>query len=545
MSEVTDAEGPRPSAPRSSGSGMPAVITSHAAYFFVPLPDALALPDQFTRGIVESTSVERVTDEGLPLDHLSVSIRFHTASKANSDAETILMLFGVAGKALPRDRQDGGAAGETGDPCAAPLREPVTVAELMIPLDLSSTGGSPADEADMTALSDAFDKGLESLREVQRAYYLARREPIRLVSRESLPFAVVLGLRRLDQDTAESFAVTTSLYLLHANIPAGAGAATWTDEDDRAVDTAIRFRLDEGVFAASMDFLREATVALVKSGDYRSAVIFSATACEVLFDDLLAHLQWEDGQRPEDTAVLFDSLLSKRVKNQFHQRLGGVWSLDKPGPIHEWFTKVAGVRNRAVHGGHQPSLEQARDAIRTVEQLLEHLGDLVASRVSAYPRTALVLPGELGLRRRGKWNPALDDLAHDDSQVPWRNTFRRWRAAMQRERTDSAIAVDASLDRARILLVIHPDSSERWVAHDAASGMAAVIRSESVVLIAEQESSLDDLRAHVAELAPSEAVSIQIEAATLDRTIEIEWIAEYRLVPQAGVKVDGRDLDPL
>lgn len=544
MSDDRDADELRPNGPPSSDRATPPVITSHAAYFFIPLPDALALPDQLTRGIVDTTAVERVANEGLPLEHLSVSIRFHTASRASTDAQTILMLFAIAGKALPDHDGERNGAGQPSDSAAQPPLQPVTVAEVMVPLDFPSTSAGPADEEEVAALSDAFDKGLHSLRQIQRAYYLARREPIRLASRESLPFAVPLGLRRLDRDTAESFAVTTSLYFVNANAAAAVGGEGWTDEDNRAMDTAIRFRLDEGVFATSMDFMREATVALVKTGDYRSAVIFSATACEVLFDDLLAHLQWEEGERPEDAAVAFDSLLSKRVKNQFHQRLGGVWSLDSPGPIREWFTKVAGIRNRAVHSGLEPSLQQARDALETAEQLLTHLGDLVASRATTYPRTALVLPGEFGLRRRGKWDPVLESLAHDDLEVPWRDTFRRWRAAMQRERTDSAIATDASLDRARILLVIHPDHSERWVAHDAASGMAASIRSDSVILNAEQASQIDFLRGHVANLAPTEAISIQVEDAALAPTIEIVWIAEYRLVPQAGVQVDGRDFDP-
>jgi len=30
--------------------------------------------------------------------------------------------------------------------------------------------------------------------------------------------------------------------------------------------------------------------------------LFCATACEILFDELLAHILWETGQRPEQAA---------------------------------------------------------------------------------------------------------------------------------------------------------------------------------------------------------------------------------------------------
>lgn len=517
--------------------GAPPIISSHAAYFFLPLPETLPLPQGLVRGFVDTTP--RVAAEGLPTHHLRTSIRIHQSSRPGAVADTIAMLFAVAGEALPL-HDEAPTPDHLGPPGSEPPREAVTIAEVLVPFDAPIAPGANVDDA----LSEAFDRGLQSVRELQRALYLARREPISLVTREALPFGVPVAIREIDR-AGNTFEVSTSLYLINANVAGSPATNSWSDEDSVALNTALSHRSDEGVFSSSMDFTRESAISLTKAGDYRSAVLFAATACEVMFDDLLSHMLWEEGERPEAAAPIFDSLLTRRVKTQFHPRLGGSWSVDTTGPLRDWFVQVAGVRNRAVHGGVELSLHQARDALNAVEALRTHLGNLVANQAGMYPRTALVLPGEHGLKRRRKWNSALDRLQHSDSEVPSRETFRRWRSAMQRARAESPLATKPSVATSRVLLVINPGGEERWVVHDEGAGMATAADPADVVIGVDQLAQLDVVRSRILSIGSPSAEFVQFEDATIAPTHQPSWLPEYRLVPSTGVLVNGSDLDPI
>lgn len=178
--------------------------------------------------------------------------------------------------------------------------------------------------------------------------------------------------------------------------------------------------------------------------------------------------------------------------------------------------------------------------------LTEHLGDLVADRAEAYPRTALVIPGEEGLKSRGRWTNTLNDLRNEPSEVRWSQTFSRWRMAMQRARKDSPLAEVPSVSGANVYLVVRIDGTEQWIAHDSQAGMAAVVECpEDVTGVSpEQRAELTKLIHFLAQQPDRTDVSVGIAGAGVLSIPPDRWVSEYRLVPLTGVMVNGKDLDP-
>ncbi len=525
----------------------PPVVLSHIAYFFVPLPDPLGLPDKFIVRTAEDAPAEWYrTGKGPPPPpvHLAGSLMFHRAERPSSDADDLSVLVDVAARALlepERSDPEGGVDGPRTD---------MTVVEMAIGFDMPpdtderSESDDGSDGPFWTAVTDAFDRGLERVRNVQRAYYTVLRRPVRLVAREALPFAVPCGIRQVFDDRGQplEFRAPMSMFLLNRNI-------TFRDDDldDDEQDvlfTAMHHQSANGLFASYLDFVREAEVALERDGAYRAAVLFTATACEVLLDDLLGHMLWQERVRPEDAAAVFQPWLTTRVKTQYHARLGGIWSLERPGPVREWFVDVAGLRNRVVHGGYDPSLDEARTAVDAAHALNAYLCDLLAEKTGPYPRTAVALPGVAGLQRRGKWTRRLAELAEDPVEVPWTVTFARWRQALQREREDSPVAVKPTVADAWIYLVVRPSGHRKWILHDRAAGLAAVLDPGKVTgVLPGQQEQLDRMAEEVSADA-TDAFSIRVAGAEVSEPLRLAWVPEYRLVPLAGVMVDGQDLDP-
>jgi hypothetical protein len=530
-------------------------VLSHMAYFFVPLPEPLGLPDGYVVRIAEDAPGEWYRSEPPPPPvHLAGSLLFHRAQRAAPETADLDVLFDVAARAMPDPHRAASTVDGTGLRKDPPPSE-VTVVEMAVGFDMppdsvgradpASADDEPIDGPFHDAVSNAFDLGLRRVRDIQRAYYTVRRRPVRLVAREALPFAVPFGIRRVYDDDGQPlpFRVPMSMFLLHMNVTARDDDLD--DEDLDVLSAAMSHQTSNGPFASYLDFVREADVALVRDGAHRAAVLFTATACEVLLDDLLAHMLWQERARPEEAAVLFDSWLTARVKQQYHPRLGGNWSVDNPGPVRDWSIGVAAIRNRVVHGGYEPSLDEARAARDAGAALNTYVCDLVAEKTREYPRTAVLLPGQVGLRRRGRWSRRLAELADDPREVPWTETFARWRQAMHRARLDSPTAVEPSAADAWTYVVVRSDGRQQWVVHDRAAQMAAALDPADVSgVLPGQREALDRLIQELKADGPYEGLSIHVAGADAAEPAPGEWLPEYRLVPGAGVMVDGKDLDP-
>jgi len=310
---------------------------------------------------------------------------FHRTKRPSPTIVLTSELFALARQALPpRPGQD-----DKPGPVPPPVADAEgTVVEMAVLFDLD-------DNDYWGSVSDAFDRGLSYIRDIQRAHHIVRREAVRLVTREILPAAIPVAVRRLydDQGNPAPLEAPLGVLMLNVSIVRETRGPDFNVAAAEALGAALETQTADGLFTGYLEFRREAQVALEHDGAYRTAVLFNATACEILLDELLAHMMWEEGQRPEDAAGTFGGpWLTSRVKQQYHPRLGGQWALDQPGPLLDWHHDVAGLRNRVVHSDYEPTLQETHTAFDAAKTLETYLGDLVARARAASPGPPLRSP---------------------------------------------------------------------------------------------------------------------------------------------------------
>jgi len=531
-----------PQAPLSSPN---AVLSPHLVYFLIPLPDVLHVPDDHHFAVQRTVILGGEDEDPYSVETIDTLIRFHQIQNPLS-YQLVNSLFELASKIFPNSSIVDDAAME------GPNFPPglLTVAEVAVPCALSDESTVSSDLGDDiesdNELSDAFDLAIRTIRQYQRANYLVKRIPMRLVARQNMPFAIPYGSHRIDTETTDSSSLELNMGIFLTNKNIEESEVNWGDSDEGLLQVAIDHQFDEGFLSGYLDLDREAKVAWYREGNARSAVIFIAAACESLLDDLLKHLLWEDGQRPEDCASLFDKddKVSKRVKSHFSSRLRGQWSLDSPGPVADWFHNAAELRNRAVHTGYEPSDEQVTAAFAAATRLVDYIADRVTSQVRRYPRTANVIPGREGLIRRNCWTKNLQKLTEDPSEPNWIQTFARWRAASDRLQSRSHKVLEPSVARSYMYCVLRNDVEQMWVVHDRVTGLAARVSADKLEgLTPEQKRELDKQQETVFLSNAMEPLSVYFAGVTTSSDADLLWIPEYHLVPLANVMVDGSDLD--
>ncbi|WP_353827783.1 hypothetical protein [Agromyces sp. SYSU T0242] len=272
-------------------------------------------------------------------------------------------------------------------------------------------------------LSDAFDRGLDLIRALQRAYYLETQDAISLVAREQLPTTILVVTEREGSARSGVF-FTHDVSIRRTMIP-----EELSDNRLNRLAGILRAMVPGDPFWPYADLRREALAALWLRGDYRAAVLGAATAAEVLLDTLLLHLFWVEGAKPEVAAALLEeSGVTARVKSQYASRIGGKWNLAGGDPVSEWHSATAAMRNRVAHAGHEPSLDEARAAIQGTLRLEVHLMDLVCTppRLQKYIKTALAITGIPGIEKRGRMSRRIRELIDATPQADL-DLFHHWR----------------------------------------------------------------------------------------------------------------------
>lgn len=507
------------------------------AYFFIPLIEPLAFPDGHVMSFVDQEPVESLMnrlranegDEHQLSYSLAWSFRFWKGVASMQDADLMGQLITIAHRAIP------GLPELPTESLTMPTVDR-TIVEMAVPMV------SHSDDP----LSDAFDKGIASLRNLQRAYHMVRKERLTLITRQRLPALIPFGIRRLSQDNDE-WIHGLQVLAVNMNITAPTESEL-SPEEMKQLAVALHAQPGERVFTAYIDIARHAKNALNLDGDHRTAVMFTAIAAEAFLDDLLAHLLWEEGRRPEDATPIFDTGFQTRIRNQYHGRIGGAgWGLDRDGVPYNWNKHIAAVRHRVVHAGYEPTYAEAAQALETLFALETFVIDrlLVEQSLKRYPRTALMLMGEPGVRRRRKWSKRLDQLGSNPSEPDWVRTFIRWKAVMQQNRLEApSETVPPTVEKAEVIVVFHPGGVRTWVLHDPATHMAHRA-STPMTLNAAQSAAITTIQDSSANYPSVFSERMDIDAVHCPLLDGFTWVPAYRLLPFFGVMVNGTDLDPI
>ncbi len=392
------------------------------AVFFIALEHPMAVPDGFGLTVTRlGEPVEWVQWNG---GHNFVGIRLHrtpvtqTYQTALDDAA-----HAVVDRTLEREeppRQENVEFGRVPVPEADIL---ATVAEVATPL-------LPCDGGDFQpALSDAFDRCLEELRSLMRAYVTVTKDVrFRPISRQTCQPIVPWTTQGLDGAWGP-----LGLFMVHLGervIPFAADELT--DEQIHALQVTLERARKGDPFASYVERARVARRAHRIDGDYPTTVIAAYTACEVLLNTALLAMAWEEGMARDDTRGWFEGQggFMARVQGQVVPRLGGRWTSGSPEDPLVLLRALSKSRNDVVHNGHLPEEREAATALDIVEAIEVFVKELLGAKRRTYPRTALLLLGRPGMERLGlrdRW--MVNFMNNQAAQEPdWIATFTAWRS---------------------------------------------------------------------------------------------------------------------
>jgi len=426
----------------------------HLAYFFIPLPEPLELPDKliipfrhFPQGMDDRSGLPSETEEGF-LRLTKVSLVIHQRETIGT-ITGLRESFDAALAAFPTVPQETAGA----PPVEIPGR--CTVIEAMVLLDPG--------EDDESRIADALEIAIEHIRDMQRSYYMATQRPVTLVNSALLPPLIPFGLRELiEGEESPAWPTELSTFLVNGSMPPSLvppdSAAASSNSERLFADS----RLGGGPFETMSDLRREALVALRAGNTLSGAILFGAYT-ELFLRELHLMLLWDEGSTAQAAATATNSnrTITSIVRAEFHERLGGKWDTRRgDGELARWDRLVKHLRNRVVHTGYVPTMDELRDASNASAALERFVAGRLARRADRFATTALMYLGDQGLDDHRAARRFADAVAsvHIPTDMP--HAFSRWRFEVSRHRDGGPF--EGSLAEAKLVLVRYLNDEYRW-----------------------------------------------------------------------------------
>jgi hypothetical protein len=415
----------------------------------------------------------------------------------------------------------------------------VTIAEIL--------SGAWCDDPDCNGmvgednLRISLDLGIELIQRLQRSAHALTRQPYTLVTRRTIPYIVPMAVGTV---TPEYFDPpnTLGMWIVHESVLSEVPPAPVENPD---LLNRLLPRVTSILFSDHLDLMRESSVAHINRADNRTAAILTGLSCERFLDDLLACILWEEGVHPEDAVRDYkDSAgIVRRVRRSFHSRLPG-WQADR-GPIEDWRVHIVTIRNLVAHGNYEPSDDEIIRGGDAVVALVNYCSNLLAQQASAgrYIRSAYALMSDTGLRSRSAWNSCIEQVLTTYEESDQWEVLARWKDATNRLRADAFNEGVAPDERSSYLMaVVLPTGGQYFVQHDRVARRARVI-DHQIPLAPAQASTwqllLREIRRSPDFTEPLVNTFFDVPGSPTALT---DWVEEYRLVPRAGVMVDGNNL---
>lgn len=308
-----------------------------------------------------------------------------------------------------------------------------TVFEAVTPLIPAHVEG----EVDTSrSISDAFDRCIESLERLYRAYIVSEHDwRVQILTRRSIspviPWTTV--------DPFDKRFGSVGLFLTNeGEADAVASLDTMDEERVHRMMVLLQRRGYAGEsgdpVAVALAHKRRAQRAYHVEADYQACLAWSYARGETLLDGLLLMSAWEEGVSADEAAGWFNRGLVARIGARYSSRFGGQWDLTLVHtPLGVWRSSVAEPRHRVIHNGYRPSEAEAHDALDASDGLQEFLFERLSSKRKAFPKTALLWLGVPGLKRRHLYDRHMRAIAEDDDDAePWLAQYRDYDADVRR-----------------------------------------------------------------------------------------------------------------
>lgn len=264
------------------------------------------------------------------------------------------------------------------------------------------------DPEDWPLVSVCFERALRAANDVVEALGDATRDPgLHAFALEELDEFAIVGSRPI----ADGFDVPPALYPLNWRI--SIPRTPLAEDEKRQASVYLAVGWQGHPFVAYPRLARAARRAR-ETGDYSQTAILASASSEILLNLLLRAMLLEEDRADDIPRVFGDDRggFTSRLRREYGPRLGGTWDLDdRANEVGHWVHGAQKLRNRVVHSGYRPNGGEASEALHGCEVLETFVFDRLVGRRYRYPRTALSVFGEPGLRRRRLWNQRMQRLA--------------------------------------------------------------------------------------------------------------------------------------
>ncbi len=505
--------------------------TGEMVRFFLPLPEALGLPDSWVRrrlvqleGPLYAAITEATGDPDFWYEML-VSMCFLRVSRPTPAIPVSIEVARLAAqRALPES-----------DP--PPLQPPEAEKVYTVVEVAALVQNRSVDE-----LSRVLDTAIAAIADVQASYSTVTGQSVTRLTRPRCPLAVSM-FHHPPAAEPSTWHADASLFFVHDLFEQIAPSEELLGDDTlRLIDTVHGMRMESAPFLMARELMDDAIRSLRIDGEPRQAAISAGSGCESLFDELLCCMLWEDGERPEDWSKFFSQSLARRVtSSEYSGRLSGSWSVDDDGPVGLWFREVRALRNRVVHGGDEPSTGEAATAVLAAKNLFNFATQLLRKAVAKYPRTAWMAVGPALSKPAVKLHAG--PLFNDSREPAWRETARRWERVMHKGVAYGEWQQSDPATELRQLVAIKHATGEVVWAIAVESGRASRIVEPVDFVSDEQRGVLAEVE--VPHDMPAVSVSFTVDRRPLEPLPDAPgpWVPAYRLVPGQAVMVTGESID--
>lgn len=499
-------------------------------WFFIALPDPLEVPEGWQYGRLPS-SLELLDTDGVT-SGLTASLKFsHIDVEGGNCREPLIWKHAFeAVEASGYQPYEGLLQEALTSISLRPLR--VTVVEAAVPI---------ADrKVEDSLIERALDLAIETTQDVQLAVAMVVDEPLRLLTRTSLPPTIPVFEGRLFSHGSPAFDSCLIHSVRGSSTPRSLGvpAKTFDQRGLRKLHRAAATLGRMSAYLRYVDLRREAVVQRRVHGNARLALVALATAGEVLLDTTLLHLAWEEKLSPQEAALLMKPGIghARRVDDNLPGRLGGDWDRDGNGPVGLYFQRLVYLRHRVVHAGHSPSVDEVDQAWKSLMDLEKHLSQRLLSKeiLRRYPRTAMVWLGRERLRTKLGWRRAVKHVAKDRREPQWSQSFARYRRRVDQAIDRSPVLPGSNPDGLLGFIEVGPDGAISSFVHDPATGHIAFV-DPSEMVSSELKEQVEQLVLNPASRERTRVlVSPQVgEPRDLPWLPEEDYLEEFTIYPGA------------
>jgi len=495
--------------------------------FFIPLPETMYVRDGTEYPIIE------IDD-----DNEAAAIRFINDQGLSRRIQKIISFFQIPDHSHHSKIQAAfSALSRVIEPLSTPDEEP----QLEFPIKQTVATASIIcnnKKLDEEMISNLFDELVAHIRQFQKSYSIVTNHQIELLTSKNTALSLPYIVEEINQDGSpldETAHPIPNFFLTPSKDSFGFYDHEGSEEE--IVSILHNMETYSGTLDTFFNIKREASLAFRRGNTMLSVLLFGM-ASEILLDDLLMLLFWEEGREPNDIAEMLKEEEYKTTSDRierglFGQRLGGNWSIDKDrGAMRNWRYHIRDVRNSIAHTGHEPTAIEMQRANDTLMELTIYLTELLCDRLDYYPITVYLF-ARGSLKKRGleeKYDKVLTGLIKPSN--PWR-TFENWRFEVERQRSGNP--AEGNRKRAYPAVCLHSSGREIWLMVDESTRLALIIPEQK--LGRDMQKSLDEIRSRVGAYRPEKNHLVRLidVKPVFDKNACTKWIPLYKVSSERSI----------